>query len=89
VLERVHRERDHVFGRDLTAEAPRPLAWRTISPRVVHGSELLGRVYALLVPGHRDRDKGLHDDLLRIGEVAGATPVAATACPTDRLTAPG
>jgi hypothetical protein len=89
----------------LTADAPRTLAWRTISTplfpdstewridleavpggtrivqsfRVVRGSALLGRVYGLLVPGHRDRDNGLHDDLLRIGEVARAAPIAASA----------
>lgn len=40
--------------------------------RVLHAPRVLGVVYALLIPNHRDRTVALAGDLRRLGEVAGA-----------------
>jgi hypothetical protein len=40
------------------------------SYEVLRAPALLGRLYALVIPAHRDRSGGLRDDLRRLGEVA-------------------
>jgi hypothetical protein len=42
----------------------------TQSYRVLRAPAVLGRIYAIAVPTHRDRSTGLTDDLRRLGEVA-------------------
>jgi hypothetical protein len=42
----------------------------TQSYEVVRAPELLARLYAVLIPSHRDRRSSLADDLRRLGEVA-------------------
>jgi hemerythrin-like domain-containing protein len=47
--------------------------------RVVKAPKVLGALYALVIPAHRDRTEALADDLRRIGTVAGqAQDVAVT-----------
>jgi hypothetical protein len=45
--------------------------------RVVDAPKVLGVVYALLIPGHRDRTAALRDDLERLGAVARRSGVPA------------
>ena len=45
----------------------------TQSFQVVRAPRLLDPVYALLIPGHQDRDRRLAEDLARIGAAASGT----------------
>jgi uncharacterized protein YndB with AHSA1/START domain len=46
----------------------------TQSFTVLKGQWLLDRLYAMLIPAHRDRDARLGADLARIGDAAAADP---------------
>jgi hypothetical protein len=48
---------------------------------------VLARVYAVMVPTHRDRSGGLVDDLRRLGELAAGEHPASTPAPAT-ATAP-
>ena len=39
--------------------------------RVVRAPKVLGVLYGLMIPAHRDRTNALVDDLQRLGDVAG------------------
>jgi hypothetical protein len=97
--------------RNLRADAPRTLVWRTVpqwrfpdssewrfdlepvdggtrivqSYRVLRAPALLARIYAVLVPSHRDRTSALLDDLRRLGELAAYDAKSGTAPRADSL----
>jgi hypothetical protein len=55
--------------------------------RLLRAPAILGRLYATMIPSHRDRSTGLSDDLRRLGQVAAsdAAPNGLRAVDAPRL----